>query len=165
MPEAYPLESLLTVRRFREEAARRKVNSARLAAIEARNEIERCKKALEDWRVWREAEVERRYEAIIGASLPVSKLNDFNRALAKLGQDELEQVMKVDAAEREAQKAEAAFEKAKRAAVAAGQGTAKIEKHRELWREDMKKEAEHAEEREFEDFKPVSRLGASGDDE
>lgn len=164
MSEPYPLDNLLSVRLFREETAKRGVSSAQMVLREAREAHEAKKAELEDWRQWREAEVERRYEALMGKTLPIAKLTAFNQSIARLADDELVRVMAVDEAAKTVQTCEKKVESAKALVHTARQNTAKIEAHKALWSEDLKKEEERAEEREFEDFKPVSRLGAEGDE-
>lgn len=164
MSEAYPLESLLSVRLFREETARRNVFAARSQLKAAAEALERARDELEAWRAWKAAEVERRYEALIGRSVTIKALTAFNADLAALADGELAKRMAVDDAGRVLEAARKRVEDAKRAVHTARQNTAKIEAHKSLWSEDSKREAERAQEREFEDFKPVSRFGAEGDD-
>lgn len=162
--EPYPLDNLLSVRLFREETAKRGVSSAQMALREAREVYEAKKAELENWRQWREAEVERRYEALMGTTLPITKLTAFNQSIARLAEEELARVIAVDEAAKTVQTCEKKVESAKAVIHTARQNTAKIEAHKALWSEDLKKEEERAEEREFEDFKPVSRLSAQGDE-
>lgn len=164
MSEAYPLESLLCVRLFREETARRNVFAAQSQLKAAAEALERARDELEAWRAWKAAEVERRYDALIGRSVTIKALTAFNADLAALADGELVKRMAVDDAGRALEAARKRVEDAKRAVHTARQNTAKIEAHKSLWSEDSKREAERAQEREFEDFKPVSRFGAEGDD-
>ena len=88
----------------------------------------------------------------------------FNQGIARLADDELARAAAVDKSAETVRTCEKKVEDAKALVHTARQNTAKIEAHKALWSEDLKKEAERAEEREFEDFKPVSRLGAEGED-
>lgn len=164
MPDAYPLESLLSVRRFREEAAKRGVVVAQSQHKAAAEALERARAELEAWRAWKAAEVERRYDALIGSRVSIKALTAFNAGLAELADGELAKRMAVDDAGRALEAARKRIEEARRAVHTSRQNTAKIEAHKSLWSEDYKREVERAQEREFEDFKPVSRLGAGGDD-
>ena len=84
MSELYPLDNLLSVRLFREETAKRGVSVAQASLREARENLESRKAELEAWRKWRDAEVERRYDALIGTKLPIGKLTAFNQGIARL---------------------------------------------------------------------------------
>lgn len=164
MSESYPLDNLLSVRLFREETAKRGVSVAQASLREARENLESRKAELEAWRKWRDEEVERRYDALIGTKLPIGKLIAFNQGIARLADDELARAAAVDKSAETVRTCEKKVEDAKALVHTARQNTAKIEAHKALWSEDLKKEEERAEEREFEDFKPVSRLGAEGED-
>lgn len=96
MSEAYPLESLLSVRLFREETARRNVFAAQSQLKAAAEALERARDELEAWRAWKAAEVERRYDALIGRSVTIKALTAFNADLAALADGELLKRMAVD---------------------------------------------------------------------
>lgn len=165
MPERYPLEELLDVRRFREEAAERDARLARERVQEAKRDLEEKTKALDAWRRWREEEVERRYAAILGKRMTIEKLDAFNRSLAALALEEVALAQALDEARARCAELEKAFEAAKAAAKRARKNTAKIEAHRNIWREEAKKAAERAADLEFEDFRPVVDRGASAENE
>ena len=155
MPESYPLETLLYVRGFREEAAKRKVSHAQLAVKEAKEKVEELEAQLQAWRQWRQEETERRYQALLGKPTLIEKINRFNIELGLMAQDELLKVAAVDQAKNEVLKSEEALQMAKAAVSKARKETAKIETHKAIWTEEGKKEAERAEELEFEDFIPL----------
>ena len=96
MSESYPLDNLLSVRLFREETVKRGVSIAQASHREARENHEAQKAELEAWRKWRDEEVERRYEALIGTKLPIEKLTAFNQGIAGLGDDERGRAAAVD---------------------------------------------------------------------
>ena len=66
--EAYPLESLLSLRRFREESAVRRVAAAQTDCRLAEEAVKKEEEALERWRVWYAEEVSRRYEGLTSVS-------------------------------------------------------------------------------------------------
>ena len=165
MAQPYPLEELLSVRRFREEAAARSVTHAQRDLTQARSNVVRRQQELEDWRVWRREETDRRYAALIGHPTKIEAIDAFHHGLAVLAAQELGKLSAVDEAKKDVVRCETAVEKARRAASAAARNTAKIEAHKSIWAEAAKKEAERIEDLEFEEFKPVKRLGAEAEDE
>ena len=82
--ERYPLEALLSVRHYREEGAKRRVRGAENALREAEAEMEKKKKELEAFRIWRVEEEDRRYAAIMGVPMRMEKLDAFKNGLALL---------------------------------------------------------------------------------
>lgn len=163
--EQYPLESLLTVRQYREEGAKRQVRSAELALKEAESTVEAVKKQLEAYRVWRRQEEDRRYEAIMNTSMSLEKLDAFKAGLAQLAAEESKREQAVVDAEKEVEKRRNDIEKAREAARAASRNTSKIQAHKDIWKEDAKKEAERQEDLELEEFRPISRKGAEAEGE
>lgn len=157
MLPTYPLQALLSVRLFREDAAKNEVRAAERRALEARQETDRRLQVLEEYRAWWPAEVDRRYDAVIhdgqsGQGMNPEALDAFRAGLAALADGELVREAAVAEA-REAEKAAAAAVAAAREAVArARREAAKIEAHRDIWNEQARKEAERQEDRELEEF-------------
>lgn len=156
MSEKYPLDALLNVRHYREKAAERGILAARHALEAAKGRVEAEKRDFEAWRAWRAAEVERRYKALLGHPIPIDGLLGFNNGLAALDARALEFELRIAEAQKALEEETAKLEAAKLAATRARQNAAKIEKHKSIWAEEAKIEAERAEEREFEEFKPLS---------
>ena len=102
MPDPYPLEALLNVRLYREDAANRSVAIAKRELKEALETAQAVREALSAWRIWRDAETERRYEALLGRPVVIEKLQAFNQGLANLSQQELEKTAAVEAADKKA---------------------------------------------------------------
>ena len=73
--EKYPLAPLLKVREYREDAAKNALSAAERAVVEAQEAVERCRGELERYKVWRQEEVERRYDAIMGKGLSLKELD------------------------------------------------------------------------------------------
>ena len=160
----YPLESLLSVRHFREEEAKRAVQAAQTALREARERVELRRREYEAYRQWRSEEEDRRWEELFRKAVKMSGLDRFKAGLAALAAGEQAKLEAVGEAERDAKLSERRLEDAKTAAGNARKSAAKIEVHRDLWTEEEKKEAERAEELELEEFHPVSHFGAEGEE-
>ena len=166
MPEAYPLAALLSVRNYREDAAKRAVSRVREEMREAEAAVKTCEADLEAWRQWRVEETERRSAALIGKRTTIAGLDDFNRGLAALANDELVKIAALDEARRHAAACLTKLDKAREEARNARRNTAKIEVHRDIWTEEARKAAEHAEDLELEEFKsPMNRLGQGAEDD
>lgn len=162
----FPLETLLSVRRYREDAAQSAMRNAERALREAMKAVETSKEELAQFKIWREQEVERRYDAIMGNSLSLTMLNEFKSGLGILEQQELAHEEAVRAATNDAEKKREAVIKARQAASLARKETAKIETLKDLWKKETKKQAEYSEEIELEDFHalPLNGLQAADDD-
>lgn len=163
--EAYPLQQLLTVREYREQSAVRAVKAAERTLGEAEEAVRRKKMELEAWRAWRRIEEDRRYAAIMGRPTTIEGLDEFKAGLALLAAEEARKGQEAEAAEQHAEDCRGKLKTAAAAAKAARKNTAKLETHRGIWAEEAKKEAEHKEDLELEEFRPVSRLGAMAEDE
>ena len=153
--EAYPLAPLLKVREYREDAAKNALRAAERAVIEAREEVERCREELERYKVWRLEEADRRYETIMGKAQSLKELDAFKAGLGALADGELHREEAVAAALAEVKKREAAR--------LAQHETSKILAHRDIWREQAKREAERREDLEMEEFKVMPQDTESED--
>ena len=147
----YPLQALLSVRHYREDAARNALRLEERRLVQAREEVGRRQAELERYRIWRQEEEERRYAAILGASLSLEEVADFRASLGMLATGEQERFQAVRQAE------EQAVSGAQRAVALARREAAKIEKHRDIWQESAKREQEHLEDLELEEFATPSR--------
>ncbi|WP_418765021.1 type III secretion system stalk subunit SctO [Mailhella sp.] len=163
--EPYPLEALLTVRHYREESAKRLVRNAEIALREAEEAVKKKKQELEAYRVWWKEEEDRRYEAIMNVPMRLERLDAFKAGLARLAEEENQKERAVHQAEKETENRRLELEKAKEAAKTASKNTSKIQTHKDIWKEDAKKEAERQEDLELEEFRPLSRRGAEAEGE
>ena len=77
---SYPLQSLLTVRHFREEGAKNEVRAAERRLAEAREEVRKKEEELERYRIWRPEEENRRYDAIMGETMSLEEVAGFRAA-------------------------------------------------------------------------------------
>ena len=152
----YPLQALLSVRHYREDAARNALRLEERRLVQAREEVGRRQAELERYRVWRQEEEERRYAAILGASLSLEEVANFRASLGALASGEQERFQAVRQAEQVRQQ-EQAVAGAQRAVALARREAAKIEKHRDIWQENAKREQEHLEDLELEEFATPSR--------
>lgn len=148
----YPLQALLSVRWFREDAAKNAVRAAERKALAAREAVETCRAELAEYRIWRVEETERRYDAIMGVDMSLDDIDAFKAGLAALADGELTRETAAAAAEKEAAACSLAVSKAREAVAEARREAAKIEAHRDIWREEAKKEAERLEDLEMEEF-------------
>ena len=150
---AYPLQALLTVRYFREEGAKNAVRAAERRLAEAQAEVRRREEELERYRIWRPEEENRRYDAIMGASLSLDDVAEFRASLSALAEGEQQRVRDVAEAEKAAAQKEAEVHAAREAVAVARKEAAKIEAHRDIWLVEAKKEAERQADLELEEFK------------
>ena len=140
--QPYPLQSLLTVRHFREEAAKNEVRAAERRLAEAREEVRKREEELERYRVWRPEEEKRRYDAILGEAMSLDDVAEFRASLGAVAE-----------AEKNVARKEQEVNTAREAVAAARKEAAKIEAHRDIWLTEAKKEAERQEDLEMEEFK------------
>lgn len=150
---SYPLQSLLTVRHFREEGAKNEVRAAERRLVEAREEVKKKEEELERYRAWRPEEENRRYDAIMGEAMSLEDMAEFRAALGALAEEEQERARAVDEAEKAAARKEREVIAAREAVAVARKEAAKIEAHRDIWLAEAKKEAERQEDLELEEFK------------
>ena len=163
--ERYPLEALLSVRHYREEGAKRRVRGAENALREAEAEMEKKKKELEAFRIWRVEEEDHRYAAIMGVPMRMEKLDAFKNGLALLVAQENDKEQAVVLAGKEVERRKEELLHAQEAVKTARKNTSKIQAHKDIWQEEAKKEAEHKEDLELEEFRPISRKGAEAEGE
>jgi type III secretion protein O len=164
MPEPYPLQSLLNVRMFREEAADRGVTAAKNTLKEAAAAYELKQQEVEAFKKWRVEEEERRWDAFMKTTTKIEGIERFKAGLAALASQELMKDQELESAKQTVSQKETELEKAKNAASIAHKNTAKIEAHKDIWSEEAKKEAERVEDLELEEFHSVSPLSLASDE-
>ena len=151
--EKYPLAPLLRVREYREDAAKNALSAAERAVVEAQEAVERCRRELERYKVWRQEEVERRYDAIMGETMSLEEVAGFRASLGALAEGEQERILAVTEAEKAVGQKEREVAAAREAVAEARREAAKIEAHRDIWLAEAKREAERQEDLELEEFK------------
>ena len=150
---SYPLQSLLTVRHFREEGAKNEVRAAERRLAEAREEVRKKEEELERYRIWRPEEENRRYDAIMGETMSLEEVAGFRASLGALAEGEQERILAVTEAEKAVGPKEREVAAAREAVAEARREAAKIEAHRDIWLAEAKREAERQEDLELEEFK------------
>ena len=150
---SYPLQSLLTVRHFREEGAKNEVRAAERCLAEAREEVRKKEEELERYRIWRPEEENRRYDAIMGETMSLEEVAGFRASLGALAEGEQERILAVTEAEKAVGQKEREGAAAREAVAEARREAAKIEAHRDIWLAEAKREAERQEDLELEEFK------------
>ena len=128
--ESYPLESLLTVRHYREEGAKRRVRMAETTLREAEDAVEKAREELERYRVWRREEEDRRYESIMNVPVSIERLDSFKAGLARLAAGETDRENAVLEAEKHVEACRRELDSARDAASAARKNTSKIQAHK-----------------------------------
>lgn len=152
----YPLQPLLSVRKYREDAAQTQLRQAEHALREAKEQLETREKELADFALWRREEEDRRYASIMHTLLSLDELDQFKAALARLRDKELLHEEQVIEARHKLEQARKDVEKAKDTVRLAQRETARILAHKDIWLEAERKEAERKEDLESEEFKPMS---------
>jgi type III secretion protein O len=151
----YPLVGLLKIRAFRVDAAEKALCAAetRLRAAEearAAREAER-----EDYRIWRQAEVERRYQAIMGQTLGREEIDAFKAGLSALADEELAREAAWLDAGRAAEEARQTAQTVRADWLLANKANEKLRYHRDNWQKTQDMKANRQEDLEQEEFKPL----------
>ena len=153
MAQAYPLQALLDVRHFREEAARNEARAAERSHREALELVRQQQAELERYRQWRPEEESRRYAAIMGKSMSMEAMSAFRTGLTALAEGEAERERALAEADKQAELKEQALLAARQTVGAARKEAAKIEAHQEIWWAEEKNAAQRQEDLELEEFK------------
>ena len=152
MPK-YPLEDLLRVRRFREEAAATEAMLRRRAVVEAEEDLQSRKRELEEythWRIRREAEL---YDQILGQQIQMKELDDLKLNVQILRAREDAYREQILTAKKTLADAETALTQATALHQTTVKDRQKIDEHRRMWQGEMEREAEARQEIELEDFR------------
>jgi type III secretion protein O len=151
----YPLEGLLAIRVFREDAAIKDLSAAESWLKTAMAETENRRQEFNNYRIWHREEVERRYQAIMGREMSQGDLEDFKAGLAWLDGQILKRQEAVAEAEKLEDEAREKLQRAKAVLREATQAREKISYHRGQWIEGAAREEERVQDLELEEFKPV----------
>ncbi len=152
---AYVLQDLLKIRMMREQWAKDELIKAQNVLEEAIKKVEKKKKELEDFRIWRKEEEERLYAEIMLKHVKRTDIDGLKINIANLEKKELEHVQAVDDAEQEREKAKEALAEARSLYNLALVNVQKLEEHKETWMAEWSKEQELLVEKEMEDFKSL----------
>lgn len=153
----YPLAAMLRVRGLHEDQAKRDVRDAEERQRVAQEERDKAAAELERYRTWRPQEEERRYAAIFGKRMDAAQLGQFRDGLASLAQGEVQRQQQVDEADVTLRQRQGEVESARQAAILARRACMKLEKHRDIWTEAMRKEEERVADLEMEESRGPSR--------
>ncbi len=152
--QIYPLQSLLNVRYYREDNAKKDLNTAKREKQEAEEFVIKCEKKLEEYIAWRLAEEDRRYDEILGNVCTMEELEKMKQSIADLKIKEISLEEDIEKAKQVVIRKEEAIQNAKEALLNAQKETSKILAHQDIWKELVKKEEARLEDVEMEDFKP-----------
>lgn len=162
----YPLASLLILRDERERRATKNLAQRTQQVRQAQQQLEQSQSKLDTYLKWREEEIERRYQAILGQAKSQKEIADFNSGIGALyAQEEgLRQALlhaqeQLTAAKNELAKAQTALKEAHKAHE-------KLLQHREIWLIKERALEEYRADQELEDFKVKEQdpdLAPSGD--
>ena len=153
MSDKYPLKDLLRVRRFREDAAAAQVTKCRRAMEAAKEAIVSRKKELTDYQERRVQLEQNEYDAVVDQEIQLRDLDDLKLNIQLLRDNELAYHDRVREAQQHVVAAEKALMEAKEHYRAAVKDREKIDEHKEIWSQEMAKEAEANLEKEMEDFR------------
>jgi type III secretion protein O len=163
----YPLAGLMKIRDFRVDAASKAVQAAEARLRVAREDRLEKEKELERYKRWREEEVERRYQSIMGRTMDQVEIDGFKAGLSRLADLALEKEEALREADRVVEEASRDAQTARNGWILANQERQKIEYHRDDWRKAQADEANRKEALEQEEFKPLlfEAAGESGSDD
>lgn len=151
---------MLRVRNMHEENAKREVRAAEKQLREAEEERQNKENELERYKKWLPEEEERRYTSIFGTNMNVAKLGDFRDGLAQLRQGVVKREGDLLEAQKVVQSCQKRSDAARNAAIVARRECMKLEKHKELWAEAMRKEEERIADLEMEESYSPSKKDA-----
>lgn len=152
---AYVLQDLLKIRLMREQWAKDELIKAQNVLDAAIKKVEKKKKELNDFRIWRAKEEERLYAEIMHKHVKRGDIDGLKINIANLEKKELEHIQALDDAEQEREKAKEALEEARTLYHLALVNVQKLEEHKETWMAEWSKEQELLVEKEMEDFKSL----------
>jgi type III secretion protein O len=149
----YDLADLLKVRELREDAASKAVTQAQEKLKSCEDYLEKKKKQLEDYKLWRPGEEDRIFAKIMKKEISQEKLSEVKAEISILREKELVIEKEVEEAEIAVKEAVAALDKAKEDHRASMRELEKIKEHKLLWVEEVKKEEEFSADKEMEEFR------------
>ncbi len=151
------LEELLTVKRRREDDAIAALAQARQALERQQSLMEAKRRELEEYKVWRQQEAERLFEAVRKQEVSRAKLERYRQEVALLQQREVQLGEELIAAEREVDAAKSNVATAERQRMDAHRDVVKFEEYQKQLLEEEAAEASRREEAELEDVTAVRR--------
>lgn len=149
----YPLKTLLFLREGRVDKATREQRACRQKLEMALAFKEKCEQELRDYKVFKQAEIERRYEAILNTVMSQKQITEFNHNIASLDLKEADLMQAVIKAQQDIDVAKSNYDKSTLAVQLAQKAVLKLQKHQEQWLALDKLEQEQKADLELEDFK------------
>ena len=128
------------------------VARCRDAIVKAEEKVEACRKAHEDYKVWRVTREQELFDEIKEQHVGLKAIEEWKEAVALLRTEELRLDKAVTDAKNKLDTAQKALKAARQAYLQAVQGRRKIDEHKKRWTEEAAIEEAAAAEREMEDF-------------
>lgn len=153
MVAKYPLAMLLNVRERRYQDALVVQQQKQQVLLQLRQELNRKKQELSEFLIYRELEIERRYQAIVDQVKTQQELSDFNRGLGLLYVKESELQAQIDELQQQVKKATADVAAAKEVVTSSYKLWKKLEHHQEQWLFTQKQIEDYRADLELEDFR------------
>ncbi|WP_281557447.1 YscO family type III secretion system apparatus protein [Thalassomonas sp. RHCl1] len=87
------IHKLQQIKIIREQKASTELAKAKQQKLDAEQHLTRCRTELEQYMIWQQEEIKRRYQEIIGSEMKMDELSDFNHEISgyKIKQVKLEQ--------------------------------------------------------------------------
>ena len=150
---AYPLSSLVSLRKRRVDEAQNALRLSISRLEEARLSLKRKEQELSDYKVWKKEEINRRYDELIGKVKKQEEISKFNHELVSLNIKEFDLQTEIEQLAKDLENAQKAYEKAVQVVNSVQKDLAKLEKHREIWQFQEKRYEEYLADQELDDFK------------
>lgn len=148
----YQLQDLLKIRHMREQAALRKLAKAKSHLEAAIKKVEQRKKQLDEYRIWRKKEEKRLYDEIINKKIKRGKLAEIKMSFNNFKQKESNFEKALVDAKKGRDKAKEDWENARNLYNKTLVDLSKIEEHKKVWLEEVRKQEGLAEDKELEEF-------------
>ena len=156
-PARYELQDLLTLREKREDKRLQELDAARKQLSEAERLLSEAEERLSAFRATKPDKVNALYAAVMRQVVSRGRLEQLKVAVAELDAEELALAHQVDQLREARDAAQTQVAQAHAAYVAATKNVAKLDMHKESWKEEVAKEEERDADLELEDFIPRRR--------
>ena len=149
----YLLQDLLNVRGRREDAAHDRVMASRKLLEQAELEVVRRKQERVDYIAWRIQREEELYQQIMNHLVQIRNLDDLKIDIQLLREKESVYEQRILEAEKGVADAKDALHNAEAELRKASRDKRKLEEHKDMWTQELAKEAEMGADKETEDFR------------
>ena len=149
---AYLLQPLLRIRQMREDRASGELTAARQAREEAETVLAARQKDLDEYNMTREERRDRIYDAIIGQTISMDRLDVATEGVARIDEEGVLKLDNVRHAESDLNNRVSQESEARRKFQLATKERMKIDEHRAIWIAADAAEQEYRAEGELEDF-------------